>query len=115
MRTKLLSAGLGVLPLLLTFSCQKTTPALPPAPIVNAGPGQTINLPADTVYLTGSATDSVSPINGYVWSQISGPGTAVFSDDGSPNSTVSGLIAGTYVFQLMATAADGQTGVSTVT
>jgi hypothetical protein len=115
MRTKHLSAGFAVIALLLTFSCQKTTPALPPAPVVNAGPAQTINLPSDTAYLTGSATDSVSPINGYAWTQISGPNTAVLSDDGSPNTTVSGLIAGTYVFQLMATAADGQTGVSTVT
>jgi len=115
MRTKHLSAGFAVIALLLTFSCQKTTPTLPPAPVVNAGPAQTINLPTDTAYLTGSATDSVSPINGYAWTQISGPNTAVFSDDGSPNTTVSGLIAGTYVFQLMATAANGQTGVSTVT
>ena len=114
MRTKHFVLGFGVLVLLLNYSCQKTA-VLPPTPRVNAGPAQNINLPTDTAYLTGSATDSVSAITGYIWSQISGPNTAVFSDDGSANTTVSGLIYGTYVFQLMATDANGQTGVGTVT
>ncbi len=79
---------------MLNYGCQKTA-VLPPTPKVNAGPAQTVNMPTDTAYLTGSATDSVSAITGYIWSQISGPNTAVFSDDGSPNTTVSGLIYAT--------------------
>jgi hypothetical protein len=119
MRTKHLPLGLGFLALLLTFGCQKTQ-TLPPAPIVNAGPSRTINLPInsfalDTIYLTGSATDSVSPIVGYEWSLISAPIDPFIYDNGSPTTEVSGFIDGTYVFQLMATAADGLTGVSTVT
>lgn len=114
MRTKPFALAIAALALLLTYSCQKTAP-LPPTPSVNAGPAQTINLPTDTAYLSGSATDSVSAITGYIWSQISGPNTAIFSDDGSPYTSVSGLISGTYVFQLMATDANGQTGVGMVT
>jgi hypothetical protein len=114
MRTKQFATALFALVLLLNYSCQKTA-VLPPTPLVNAGPAQTINMPTDTVFLTGSATDSASAITGYIWSQISGPNTAVIADDGSPNTSVSNLIVGTYVFQLMATDADGQTGVGTVT
>jgi hypothetical protein len=114
MRTKLLSAGLGLLILLLTYSCQKTN-TLPAAPSVNAGPAQTVNLPTDTVFLSGSATDSASPITGYSWTEISGPNTPTIADDGSPSTSVWNLVSGTYIFQLMATAANGQTGVGTVT
>lgn len=114
MRTNHFMFGFGVLMLLMSYSCQKNQ-ILYPTPNVNAGPAQNINLPTDTAYLSGSATDSASTITGYIWSQISGPNTVVFSDDGSPQTTVSGLIAGTYIFQLMATDAAGQTGVGTVT
>lgn len=114
MQTRHIALGLGALLLLLSYSCQKNS-ILYPVPTVNAGPAQTIQMPTDTAHLSGSATDSVSQITGYIWSQISGPNTALFSDDGSPTTTVSGLIVGTYVFQLMATDANGQTGVSTVT
>jgi hypothetical protein len=116
MKTKHLFPGLAVLALLITYSCQKTNPVqLPPAPSVNAGPPQTINLPTDTVLLSGSATDSASTITGYIWSEISGPNTATIADDGSPSTSVTNLNSGTYVFQLMATDALGQTGVGTVT
>lgn len=114
MQTRHIALGLGALMLLLSYSCQKNS-LLFPVPTVNAGPAQNIQMPTDTAYLSGSATDSVSQITGYIWSQISGPNTALISDDGSPTTSVSGLIAGTYVFQLMATDANGQTGVSTVT
>jgi hypothetical protein len=116
MKTKHLPVGICVLALFFVYSCQKTNPAqLPPAPSVNAGPPQSVNLPTDTARLSGSATDSASIITGYIWSEISGPNTAMIADDGSPSTTVSNLVSGTYVFQLMATDALGQTGVGTVT
>lgn len=87
---------------------------MPPAPKVNAGPDQTITLPVDSVTLAGSAHDSVSRITGYNWSEISGPNTPVIVDDGNPTTKVTGLIAGTYIFQLMAVDSLGQTGVDTV-
>jgi hypothetical protein len=113
MKTKSLLVGFCALALLV-YGCQKTQ-TLPQTPSVNAGPAQTINLPTDTAWLSGSATDSVSQITGYIWSQISGPNTAVIADDGSPSTDVSNLVQGVYVFQLMATDANGQTGVNTVT
>src|SRR5580692_2738251 len=113
MKTKSLLVGFCALALLV-YGCQKTQ-TLPQTPSVNAGPAQTINLPTDTAWLSGSATDSVSSITGYIWSQISGPNTAVIADDGSPSTDVSNLVQGVYVFQLMATDANGQTGVNTVT
>lgn len=101
--------------LLAVFSCQKTTTQpFPPAPTVNAGPSQTIQLPVDSVKLSGSAHDSASRITGYIWSEISGPNTPVIADDGSPVTMVKGMIPGGYVFQLMAVDSLGQTGLDTM-
>jgi RHS repeat-associated protein len=71
-------------------------------PVVNAGPNQTIELPASAT-LTGSATDDGLPIGSvlsYAWSQVSGPGTATISRPTSPVTAVSCPIAGTYIFRL---------------
>ena len=96
-------------------SCEKqSTPPFPPAPSVNAGPSQTISLPVDSARLSGSSHDSSSRITGYIWSQMSGPNTALIADDGSPSTEVHGLTAGIYVFQLMAVDSLGQTGVDTM-
>ena len=51
---------------------------------------------------------------GFIWSQLSGPNTAMISDNGSANTEVVGLIPGVYVFQLMAVDSLGQTGVDTM-
>ncbi|HXB94021.1 MAG TPA: DNRLRE domain-containing protein [Puia sp.] len=101
--------------IIVMIGCQKTSnPPFPPAPSVNAGPSQTITLPVDSVRLSGSAHDSSSRITGYIWSQVSGPNTALIADDGSPVTEVYGLSAGTYVFQLMAVDSLGQTGLGTL-
>jgi len=109
--------GLVVITILfLLYSCQKTNPVTPPpVPTVNAGVAQTINAPVDSVSLSGSATDSVSKITAYLWSEVSGPNVPVIASDGSASTEVTGLITGTYVFQLMATDLLGATGVNTVT
>jgi gliding motility-associated-like protein len=66
--------------------------------IANAGPDQTLcgnpstTLAANTI-LVGTG----------LWSQISGPNTAVFTLNTNPSTTVTGLIAGTYVFQWSST------------
>ena len=100
---------------LLVFSCQKTTPVVErKPPVVNAGPSQTLTLPSDTVYLSGKVTDSASTISGYLWSEVSGPNVPVITAEGSLSTSVTGLIAGTYIFQLMATDSFGLTGVDTM-
>ncbi len=84
------------------FSASATTTVrqLNQAPVVSAGPNQTVPFP--NVYpLQGSVTDDGFP-NGVListWTQISGP-PAVFADAHSPTSTVNLNAAGTYVFQL---------------
>jgi fibro-slime domain-containing protein/RHS repeat-associated protein len=72
------------------------------APVVNAGPDQTITLPA-TASLQGSFTDDglpagVTPVAS--WSVVSGPGTVVFSNPNSATTTASFSKGGTYVLRL---------------
>ncbi len=58
-----------------------------PPPAVSAGAAQTIRLPAAAA-LSGTATDDGQPANSQLsvaWSQVSGPGTAVFA---SPKAAV---------------------------
>jgi RHS repeat-associated protein len=84
----------------LSASATTTVRQLNQAPVVSAGPNQTVPFP--NVYpLQGSVTDDGFP-NGVListWTQLSGPPTA-FADPHNPQSTVNLNAAGTYVFQL---------------
>ena len=99
--------------------CQKETGVLlNPAtnlqpPVVNAGTSQVIQLPAATFTLIGSATSTNGSIKAYLWSMVSGPNVPSINSPGSKITTVSGFIAGNYIFQLMATDSAGLTGVDT--
>jgi hypothetical protein len=75
-------------------------------PTVDAGPDQTVTLP-NVATMAGSATDDGLPSGTLTtaWSQVSGPGTASFTDPSSPTTTVSFSDAGVYVLEL--TADDG--------
>ena len=89
------------------------TPPQNLSPTANAGPDQTITLPTNSVTLSGSGTDSDGTIVlPYVWSFVSGPSTVDPLDTASSSAT--GLVAGTYVFQLIVTDDDGATGMDTV-
>ncbi|RSK49836.1 PKD domain-containing protein [Hymenobacter rigui] len=80
------------------------TPPPPPTnqlPTANAGPDQTITLPTSAATLAGSGSDPDGTISSYAWSQSSGPNTAVFSSTTVAAPTVSGLVAGSYVFSLV--------------
>jgi hypothetical protein len=114
MKSKNLSVGILLAGMSVMSSCQKNVSLIPPAPTVNAGTSQSITLPVDSVTLTGSAYDSSSKITAYLWSEVSGPNVPVIATDGSASTKVSGLVAGTYVFQLEATDLLGATGVDTV-
>jgi len=81
------------------------------APVVNAGPDQTlagIAFPASTT-LAGSATDDGLPDPPrsvtMAWSQVSGPGTVWFGNANQSNATVTFPGTGTYVLRL--TVSDG--------
>jgi hypothetical protein len=73
------------------------------APVVNAGPDQTITLPA-SASLSGSVTDDGLPNPPAAvtasWTQVSGPGTATFVNPNAASTTVSFSASGTYVLRL---------------
>jgi len=77
-------------------------------PIANAGPDQSITVPANTVSLNGSATDDGEP-NGsitYNWKKVSGSGTVTFGNTSQAVTTAQFSAAGTYTLRLKAD--DGQ-------
>ena len=65
----------------------------------NAGANQTITLPTSTVTLNGSG--STGTITSYAWTLVSGPNTPTITTPTTVSTTVTGLIQGTYVFQLI--------------
>lgn len=117
MRKIALSTSL-VLVTLLFITCQKETVEnlinpVNKVPVVNAGPSLVTTLPADSVTLSGSASDSDGHIVAYLWSQVAGPAPSIIANPGSASTKVRSLRQGTYIFQLMATDEDGATGVDT--
>ena len=82
-------------------------------PVVDAGTGVTVQLPA-SASLDGTVSDDGLPASpGQVtttWSQVSGPGTASFGNVNAVDTTASFSTSGTYVLRLSAT--DGQLSAS---
>ncbi|HKG80759.1 MAG TPA: RHS repeat-associated core domain-containing protein [Pyrinomonadaceae bacterium] len=89
-----------------SVSADVTVTALPAnaAPIVNAGPNQTITLP-NTANLTGTASDDGFPAGAIVttfWGQLSGPGLVTFNEPNSLSTKAIFSTPGTYVLRLTA-------------
>lgn len=82
-------------------------------PVVNAGVNQTITLPTNSVTLTGVASDTDGVITAYQWVKLSG-GTATITTPSLTSTTVTGLVAGVYQFQLLVTDNLGATKKDTV-
>jgi len=73
-------------------------------PVANAGPDQTITLPASKANLNGSgSSDPDNNITNYEWTKISGPSTITVANANSIQTIVSQLVAGTYAFELTVT------------
>lgn len=84
-------------------------------PVANAGSDQNIASPESTATLTGDgSTDSDGTITDYEWTQLSGPNTAGITSPSSANTGLTGLIPGTYTFNLQVTDDDGATNSDTV-
>lgn len=83
---------------------------MPDMPVVDAGPDVTVQEPVDYATLNGSVTAGDAPIDTIQWTQVSGPSVAVFTDPTSPVTDISGLVVGTYVFELSAVDTDGYSG-----
>ncbi|PYR58404.1 MAG: hypothetical protein DMF91_17310, partial [Acidobacteria bacterium] len=97
----------------VTIQVNPGTVNLPP--IVNAGPDQTITLPAQAS-LAGTVSDDGLPGGDPIatWSKVSGPGTVTFAQPNEWATTATFSSAGTYV--LMLSASDGAlTGSDTLT
>jgi hypothetical protein len=85
-------------------------------PTVDAGSSQTISLPANSVSLSGTASgNSGASISSVAWTETSGPGSAAFGSPSSLSTTASGLVAGIYSFELVATDNNGLSSFATVT
>ncbi|HEY4149604.1 MAG TPA: PA14 domain-containing protein [Chitinophagaceae bacterium] len=86
------------------------------SPVANAGTNQTLTLPSNVASLDGSGSkDPDGTISKYAWSQSSGPSTSVIATPSASATKVSGLVQGTYTFQLMVTDNAGATNTALVT
>ena len=74
-----------------------TEPPVNNPPTVNAGPDQTVKLPA-SANLDGTVTDDGAVAS--AWSKVSGPGTVTFGDATAQDTTASFSTEGTYVLRL---------------
>ena len=93
----------------------KAAPVVPGAPSANAGSDQNITLPANSVTLTGSGSETNGSIVGFAWSQTGGPTTATIATPGQAQTGVSNLAEGVYTFQLKVTDNSGVTATDVVT
>ena len=82
-------------------------------PVANAGDSQTVQLPTNTATLTGSGTTTNGNITGYQWTLISGPNVPGISQPTASSTGITGLVGGTYYFQLRVTDAANLTGLDT--
>ncbi len=69
-------------------------------PVINAAAGPVITLPVNTASLTATATDSDGTIASYAWSKLSGPAGGTIATPATPNTNITGLNSGIYVYRL---------------
>ena len=67
-----------------------------------------------TTTLSGSGTDADGTIASYLWRKISGPAGGTITSPTAAVTTVTGLIAGVYQYELTVTDNQGATGSDTV-
>lgn len=118
MTRTLYALSISALLLLAVSSCQKDQIIQNDfvenkVPTVDAGLSKTITLP-DSAVLSGTGADADGKVVAYLWSQVSGPYTSSIVNPGATSTVVRFTVAGTYLFQLMATDDKGATGVDTV-
>jgi hypothetical protein len=86
------------------------------APTARAGNLQSITLPISSVMVSGnSSSDPDGTISTYLWTKTSGPSTYAITSPNNATTSITGLVAGTYVFTLTVTDDDGATDTDTVT
>ena len=82
-------------------------------PVADAGPPQTIATTSTVLNAAGSYSPN-GTITAYNWQQVSGPGTAVIVNAGTPTATINNMVLGSsYTFQLTVTDIAGASGSAT--
>ncbi|TRX60127.1 T9SS type B sorting domain-containing protein [Fulvivirga sp. M361] len=76
-------------------------------PVANAGNDVTVNLPSNSLLITGMGTDSDGTISTYLWEKISGPTVTMLNTD-QPGVQLNDLTEGSYTFRLTVTDDDGE-------
>jgi RHS repeat-associated protein len=107
-----LTANDGQLSSEATIAITVTTSGGNQPPTVSAGPSQSLQLPQNTLTLTGYAADDGLPTGSTLlvnWSEISGPASVLFSNPSSVVTQASFPVAGVYVLQLSASDSQLQT------
>ncbi len=84
------------------------------APVVNAGADKTVQLPVTATTLNSTATDADGSITTYAWTKQSGP-TATLTNANSSVLSLSGMVAGTYLFRVTVTDNSSMTAFDEVT
>jgi len=83
-------------------------PAANQAPVANAGTGINLTLPNNSTSLSGGASyDPDGTISSYSWTRISGPSNPTATGANTATLNISGLVAGTYNYQLTVTDNNG--------
>lgn len=72
-------------------------------PTANAGADQSLPLGSTSTNLSGSGTGGNGSVTSYGWTRISGPNTPTIGSPSSATTSISGMIAGTYVYRLTVT------------
>jgi hypothetical protein len=75
----------------------------PMPPTVSAGADKTITLPTSTTTLYGTSSDVDGQIASNQWTKVSGPAGVSLWNSTTKSLSLSGLVAGTYVFRFTAT------------
>jgi hypothetical protein len=108
MKTKLPAL---IITCLLVFSLtgfKRSIPVLKSKPTEKVFSDTTITLPTNAILLHAKRTDTAQ---GYLWSQVSGPAEATFTNEGSSKIWIKDLVEGRYQFQLMIVSNKGLTTV----
>lgn len=91
-------------------------PAPNKAPVARAGNDVSITLPTNTVQLDGSASsDPDGSISLYTWTKISGPAGGTITSFHNRTTSITGLLAGSYEYQLTVTDNAGATATDRIT
>lgn len=73
---------------------------------VNTGPDITLNLPANSTTITGTASTETGSITSYSWMKVSGPAVTI-TNASTPTVSLTNMVEGVYTFRLTATNSGG--------